>query len=487
MVYAETVTVTGNGTYTTPTGYTLPTSGTAIGTYQWVASYSGDPNNNAVTSPMGTAPVSVTAASPTIVTLAIPATGVAVGQELRDSETISGGYYPSGTITFTLYASDHVTAVYTEEVGASGNGTVSTTNGWVPTTTGTYYWTASYSGDANNASVTSGAGDEPVNVNGWSAYVSTVIVNTNHVPVVSPYRLGQDRTASKRQAGATVLDTVTVTGDEGESTPTGTITYTFTGTNSTSLAGLAVPAGWTVSADRLSWSETVTMSGGKVPDSSPAKALPPGSYVFVAQYSGDAQYLPSTSDPEPLTIKGHTGGIIEPPHTTCTQVRRDIAQGDVGQSKVKVHVTASGGNIAHHVTPPFFTYYVRLFAPSSSFQVNVGQSSPYPLPPFAALNGHVTLHNAIAQLIALPRGSVTETSNDVKIKLNKLTPGSDYYVAIRYSTRNLVGKTWPFGRNATVDDVFKTTSSEGGLVPASTVKLPIVDSTPVITTTALPA
>ena len=37
--------VSGNGTYTTPTGYTLPTTGTVTGTYQWDASYSGDTNN----------------------------------------------------------------------------------------------------------------------------------------------------------------------------------------------------------------------------------------------------------------------------------------------------------------------------------------------------------------------------------------------------------------------------------------------------------
>src|SRR5262249_27084709 len=48
LVHPETVAVDrGNGTYTTLTGFTLPTSGTAAGTYQWVASYSGDANNNA--------------------------------------------------------------------------------------------------------------------------------------------------------------------------------------------------------------------------------------------------------------------------------------------------------------------------------------------------------------------------------------------------------------------------------------------------------
>ena len=49
VVDTETVTVNGNGTYSTPTGFTLPT-GTVTGTYQWVASYSGDANNNPVTS-----------------------------------------------------------------------------------------------------------------------------------------------------------------------------------------------------------------------------------------------------------------------------------------------------------------------------------------------------------------------------------------------------------------------------------------------------
>ena len=45
VVDTETVSVSGNGSYSTPTGYTLPTTGTVTGTYQWVASYSGDGNN----------------------------------------------------------------------------------------------------------------------------------------------------------------------------------------------------------------------------------------------------------------------------------------------------------------------------------------------------------------------------------------------------------------------------------------------------------
>ena len=45
IVDTETANVSGDGSYTTSTGYTLPTSGTVAGTYQWDASYSGDTNN----------------------------------------------------------------------------------------------------------------------------------------------------------------------------------------------------------------------------------------------------------------------------------------------------------------------------------------------------------------------------------------------------------------------------------------------------------
>ena len=42
------MTINGNGNYTTPTGFTLPTTD-AAGTYQWDVAYSGDANNTAIT------------------------------------------------------------------------------------------------------------------------------------------------------------------------------------------------------------------------------------------------------------------------------------------------------------------------------------------------------------------------------------------------------------------------------------------------------
>ena len=52
LLTTEAVPVSGNGTYTTPSGYTP----SIAGTYQWVASYSGDGNNNGVSTTYGNTP-----------------------------------------------------------------------------------------------------------------------------------------------------------------------------------------------------------------------------------------------------------------------------------------------------------------------------------------------------------------------------------------------------------------------------------------------
>ena len=100
VVDTETATVTGDGTYSTPNGY-LPT---AAGTYEWVASYGGDANNVPVSTTEGNEPELVSPASPTISTTAGGTVVLGSGSKLTDSATLAGGYSPTGTITFTLYA-----------------------------------------------------------------------------------------------------------------------------------------------------------------------------------------------------------------------------------------------------------------------------------------------------------------------------------------------------------------------------------------------
>jgi MBG domain (YGX type) len=61
-VDTESVAVNGNGKYTSPNGYTP----IAVGVYQWVVTYSGDSNNNGVSTTYGTEPMTITPAPLTV-------------------------------------------------------------------------------------------------------------------------------------------------------------------------------------------------------------------------------------------------------------------------------------------------------------------------------------------------------------------------------------------------------------------------------------
>jgi hypothetical protein len=150
-VDTETVAVNGNGAYATPVGFTVPTSGTVVGTYSWTVIYSGDVNNNPATD-------QGTSAEQTVVSPASPRLGTAaspggLGSTLTDIALLLGGFNPTGTITFTL-TSPSGPPVDTETVAVNGNGAYTTPVGFTVGVAGTYFWTALYSGDGNNNTVT---------------------------------------------------------------------------------------------------------------------------------------------------------------------------------------------------------------------------------------------------------------------------------------------------------------------------------------------
>ena len=108
MVDTETVTVSGNGTYTTPTGYTLPTTGTVdrdlpVGC-QLRRRRQQQCCERAIRAPSLS---TVVLASPTIGTTANPPSVTldsGGSPTLKDSATLAGGYNETGSITFTLNA-----------------------------------------------------------------------------------------------------------------------------------------------------------------------------------------------------------------------------------------------------------------------------------------------------------------------------------------------------------------------------------------------
>ncbi len=142
----------------------------SIGTYRWVASYSGDSSNNAVTAACGASNESVIVSAPkvtpTLSTTASP--GITQGSgSISDTATLTGGNNPTGTITFRAYGPNNAscsgTPAFTSTVNA---GASVTSRAFSPSGAGTYLWVASYSGDSANNAVTAacGATNESVSV-----------------------------------------------------------------------------------------------------------------------------------------------------------------------------------------------------------------------------------------------------------------------------------------------------------------------------------
>ncbi|HEU0317484.1 MAG TPA: Ig-like domain-containing protein [Solirubrobacteraceae bacterium] len=137
-----------------------PFTAAKAGSYNWIATYSGDPANAKVAGKCGDPgeTVAVSAAQPTITTVASPS--VALGGAVNDTAVLTGGYKPGGTVTFKLYGpADTACAgppVFTSFVGLASP-TVS--GAYAPTAAGTYRFVATYSGDAANAGASSGCAD----------------------------------------------------------------------------------------------------------------------------------------------------------------------------------------------------------------------------------------------------------------------------------------------------------------------------------------
>ena len=158
VIYTETVPVNGNGSYTTLTGYALPTTGTVVGSYQWNASYSGDTHNSSASETNSAAEqVSLAIATPGVhaeILGDFGPTGFTEGSTTTSSATLSGGYHPTGTLKFSLQQSLTQT-VCTQTVTVNGNGTYAPPTGCVIATDGDVFWSVTYSGDSNNSSVSS--------------------------------------------------------------------------------------------------------------------------------------------------------------------------------------------------------------------------------------------------------------------------------------------------------------------------------------------
>ena len=284
-VFTSTKNVSGNGTYTSD-----PFTPTAVGTYRWIASYSGDAKNEAVSGACNDANEStdVVQKQPAIETKATAS--VTIGSPISDDAILSGATNDAGgTITFHLFSDDQcANEIDTglSPVAVNGNGTYNSGN-FTPTAVGTYYWIAEYSGDSKNLAVSGECGD---------ANESSVV----------------EKAASKVETAQSLTpqDTANLSADAG-GTPSGDVTFKLYGPS----ADPSQPPDCTGEAV---YTETVSLDSGSASTSNGADPTTDyhindaseGTYSWQLIYEGDSTHKPVTSCVEHFTVTIVNGGIV---------------------------------------------------------------------------------------------------------------------------------------------------------------------------------
>jgi hypothetical protein len=285
---------TGAGTVTLTAAGAVPNSNTestlAAGSYSFQATYSGDNNYSASTSPCE--PFSVGGGSSQTATVVFDAS---TNAPWAGTETTGSSAYDTASVSTsdTIIATGTVTYMFFGNGTCQGTGTGAGTvtldaAGKVPNSItesilaqGSYSFQATYSGDGNYGGSTSPC--EPFTVGSGTSHTDTVVFDAST----------NAQWAGTETAGASAYDTATV-GTSDTITATGTVTYKFF-PNGTCAAGTGTGAG------------TVTLTAsGAVPNSNTESTLAAGNYSFQATYSGDANYGGSTSPCEPFTVGAGT-------------------------------------------------------------------------------------------------------------------------------------------------------------------------------------
>jgi hypothetical protein len=323
------------------------------GTYYWQAVYSGDSANAGASSTCGpNGEVETVQPGTTAISLTTALSGggksgtsisVTAGTGVTDNVTATGtaASSASGAVTYNVYSDAACT-----QLVSSGSAEAITTAGTFPpsqvvtlSTPGTYYWRASYTGDATNAAATSTCG-----AGGEVETVAPVVLATTLTTSLSGG--GKTGTAITVPAGTAVTDLAALSGTNAAKA-TGTVTYNV---YSDSACTKLVKGG---TAESIS-------TAGTLPKSAAVTLVAAGTYYWTASYSGDATNQASVSKcgseklavmPLPATDTMTTAvGKSTATATVTTTVAGDLLVALVagrGPSGTQT-ATVSGGGVTWH-------------------------------------------------------------------------------------------------------------------------------------------
>lgn len=280
--------------------------------------YSDNANNSVSVTINGTA----NAQSNPDLALNAPPSTAEVGAEIPAgdlSATLTGSSTATGSVTFMVFGPQSSPptscAAGGQVVGTAavqGDGTVSSSSGFVPSSAGTYWWLAAYNGDLAN---------DPANSTCGASMAST-IVSTPAVTIGAPATVTLDSAISAAQVNATLSDAATGA--------TGTISFIVFGPQLS--APTSCGAGGT-----LVGTATVQDDGTYNPsaDFNPAAA---GNYWWYATYSGDSGNPPAVS-----TCGAQMTETVVPAPTTLT-LNAPASTDAVGQAIApRVSAALTGG------------------------------------------------------------------------------------------------------------------------------------------------
>lgn len=237
-----------------------PFTPSEAGEYRWIASYSGDADNEAIAGTCGDPDETVTVAkaAPAIASQASP--GLRLGDgAVDDTATVSGGHQPSGSVEFALFGPADPTCagapVFTDSAPLAADGTATSAD-FVPANAGTYHWVATYGGDVNNEAAGGSCGDSGESVTIAKAVPSFAASAVERVTIGDEVR-----------NSASIVGAVT---------PTGTVSFQLYGPTDPTCSRAAI----------FTTAMPIHENGSFA--SEPFLPAAPGAYHWVAAYSGDA-------------------------------------------------------------------------------------------------------------------------------------------------------------------------------------------------------
>ena len=199
------------------------------------------------------------AASP-LVSNQASSSGYPVGGQIYDSAMLGNGQNPTGSLIFNLYGPGDANctgpALLTTSTPVNGNGYYESSR-YVSTMAGSYQWTVSYSGDANNS---------PSGPTVCSDSAGEVAV-AKRTPLLDASPVW---TAPATKAIGNLVNGV------GPSGPTGNMTFRLYGANNMTCAGAPI----------FTHVQPVSGNGGYT--SAPYNPTVAGTYQWIVTYSGDA-------------------------------------------------------------------------------------------------------------------------------------------------------------------------------------------------------